>query len=71
MSNTKQSNTTILTFTSNINPQRLSTNLRRIILQYISDNKDYLPVDFDIQLNDINVLFDFLDNLTQTKKSYR
>lgn len=68
MSNTKQSNTTILTFSSNINTQRLSTNLRRILLQYISDNKDYLPVDFDIQLNDINILLDFLDNLTQTKK---
>lgn len=68
MSNTKQSNTNILTFTSNINSQRLSTNLRRILLQYISENKDYLPVDFDIQLNDINILLDFLDNLTQTKK---
>lgn len=71
MNNTKQSNTNILTFTSNINTQRLSTNLRRILLQYISDNRDYLPVDFDIQLNDINVLLDFLDTLTQTKKSYR
>lgn len=68
MSNTKQSNTNILTFTSNINSQRLSTNLRRILLQYISENKDYLPVDFDIQLNDINIILDFLDNLTQTKK---
>lgn len=68
MSHTKQLNTAISTFTSNVNSQQLSTNLRRILLQYISDNKDYLPVDFDIQLNDINVLLDFLDNLTPNKK---
>jgi len=40
---------------------RLSRNLRKILLDYISQNKDCLPVDFDVYLYDFNMLFDFLE----------
>lgn len=38
-----------------------SRSLRNILFDYISQNKDCLPVDFDITMNDFNNLFAFLD----------
>lgn len=52
-------------FTEACNMERLSKNLRKILLDYIGQNKDWLPVDFDLQLNDLNLLFDLLDALNK------
>lgn len=42
-------------------PLKFSRTLRNILFDYISQNKDCLPVDFDITINDLNKLFAFLD----------
>ena len=52
-------------FLEGTNTKRLSSTLRRIILDYIGENKDYLPIDFNLQLSDINMLFDFLEKITK------
>lgn len=46
-------------------PLRLSKHLRRILLDYISREKDCLPIDFDVYLSDLSTLFDFLDALSE------
>lgn len=48
-------------FIEGANIQRLSGSLRTILLDYISQNKNYLPVDLDLQLNEWNMLFKLLD----------
>lgn len=50
-------------FLSGTDTKRLSTSLRKILLDFIAENKDYLPIDFDLQLADLNMLFDFLDSI--------
>ena len=52
-------------FVSDCAPFRFSRNLRKLILDYISQNKDYLPVDFDIYLLDFNNLFELLDKIDE------
>ena len=47
-------------FKQSCNIARLSKNLRTLLLDYIAQNKDWLPIDFDVQLNDYNNLFDLL-----------
>jgi len=47
-------------------PLRLSKHLRRILLDYISREKDCLPIDFDVYLSDLSNLFEFLDTLAET-----
>ena len=47
-------------FNRSCNVVRLSKNLRTLLFDYIAQNKDWLPVDFDKQLNDYNNLFDLL-----------
>jgi hypothetical protein len=42
-------------------PLRLSKHLRRILLDYISREKDCLPIDFEVYLSDLSNLFEFLD----------
>ena len=46
-------------------PLRLSKHLRRILLDYISREKDCLPIDFDVYLSDLSNLFEFLDALCE------
>ena len=50
----------VSTFIENTNFTRLSNSLRIVLLEYVAQNKDCLPLDFDLQLNDWNMLFDFL-----------
>src|SRR5665647_155456 len=52
-----------LQFISDSSPTRFSRNLRKLLLDYISQNKDCLPIDFDVCLNDFNILWNFLDIL--------
>jgi len=47
---------------------RFSRNLRKLLLDYISQNKDCLPIDFDVCLNDFNILWNFLDLLDDLQK---
>ena len=54
-----------LQFIEDCTPLRLSRNLRKLLLDYISQNKDCLPVDFDVYLYDLNMLFDFLEGFTK------
>lgn len=51
-----------LQFMENASPQ-FSRNLRNLLLDYISQNKDCLPVDFDVYLLDFNNLFALLDTI--------
>ena len=51
-----------LQFMENASPQ-FSRKLRNLLLDYISQNKDCLPVDFDIYLLDFNNLFALLDTI--------
>ena len=44
-------------------PARVSRNLRRIFFDYLAHEKDALPVDFDLYLNDLANLFELLDAL--------
>ena len=44
---------------------RLSKHLRRILLDYISREKDCLPIDFDVYLSDLSNLFEFLDAICE------
>lgn len=39
----------------------LSRSFRNILFDYISQNKDCLPLNFDSTINDLNKLFAFLD----------
>lgn len=52
-----------LQFLTDYAPIRLSRNLRKLLLDYVSQNRNYLPLDFDLLLNDFIILFDFLDVL--------
>ncbi len=52
-----------LQFIADSSPFRFSRNLRNLLLDYISQNKDCLPVDFDSYLNDFTNLFAFLDKI--------
>jgi hypothetical protein len=47
------------------NLQRIQKNLRTILLDYIAAYKDTLPLDFDIQLYDFQLLFELLDILIE------
>ena len=51
----------LLVFIDSTPPLRLSKHLRRILLDYVSSEKDCLPVDFDVYLLDLSNLFEFLD----------
>lgn len=55
--------TAALQFIADCTPFRFSRNLRKLLLDYISQNKDYLPVDFDVYLLDFNNLFELLDKI--------
>ena len=57
-----------LEFISDSSPTRFSRNLRKLLLDYISQNKDCLPIDFDVCLNDFNILWNFLDILDDLQK---
>ncbi|MBS1578298.1 MAG: hypothetical protein JST29_01505 [Bacteroidetes bacterium] len=59
----KQRQLALLSFIEGTNISILSTSLRTILLDYIALNKDLLPVDFDIQLKEWNLLFELLDAL--------
>ena len=60
--------TAALQFISDINPSRFSRNLRKLLLDYISQNKDCLPVDFNVMLNDLNNLFELLDKIDNVQQ---
>jgi len=51
-------------------PLRLNKHLRRILLDYISREKDCLPIDFDIYLFDLSNLFEFLDAAAEFKNQF-
>ena len=53
----------VLKFLENTNIDRLSQSLRVVLLEYRAGSKDCLQIDFDLQLNDWNMLFDLLDKL--------
>ncbi len=48
-------------FIIDTSPVKLSRSLRNILFDYVSQNKNCLPVDFDITMNNFNNLFAFLD----------
>ena len=52
---------TAIEFITDSCPLMLSRSLRNIFFDYISQNKDCLPVDFDITINSFNSLFALLD----------
>lgn len=53
----------LLSFIEGTNISVLSSSLRTILLDYIAQNKDFLPIDFDVQLKEWSLLFEFLDSL--------
>lgn len=53
----------VLKFLENTNIDRLCNSLRVVLLEYIARTKDSLPIDFDLQLNDWNMLLDLLDTI--------
>ena len=55
-------------FVSDCTPFRFSRNLRKLLLDYISQNKDYLPLDFQIYLLDFNNLFELLDRIDEVAR---
>ena len=61
--------TAAMQFIADCTPFRFSRNLRKLLLDYISQNKDYLPVDFDIYLLDFNNLFELLDTIDEVAYS--
>ena len=65
----KQSNdvlhTAALQFIADCTPFRFSRNLRKLLLDYISQNKDCLPLNFDVYLLDFNNLFELLDTIDE------
>lgn len=46
-------------------PARVSKHLRRILLDYISREKDCLPIEFEVYLADMSLLFDLLDTMVE------
>ena len=65
----KQSNDVVQTaamqFVSDCTSFRFSRNLRKLLLDYISQNKDCLPLNFDVYLLDFNNLFELLDTIDE------
>lgn len=67
--NTKPSNSNKIileathTLISGYSGKQFSRSLRKLLLDYIAQNRNYLPLDFDLFLNDINMLLDFLNTL--------
>ena len=59
----------IAKFLDSCNCSRLSKNLRRMFFDYLLHEKDALPVDFDLYINDLSLLFDFLDELHKTNQT--
>ena len=57
--------TAAMQFVTDCVPFRFSRNLRKVLLDYISQNKDCLPLDFDIYLLDFNNLFELLDKIDE------
>ena len=57
--------TAALQFIADCTPFRFSRNLRKLLLDYISQNKDCLPIDFDVYLLDFNNLFELLDKIDE------
>jgi len=47
------------------NARRTSKHLRNILLDYIDSQKNCLPIDFELYLTDIRLLFDFLDAIQE------
>ena len=52
-----------INFFSDITPHKFSRNLRNLLLDYLSQNINCLPVDFDATLNNLNSLFALLDSI--------
>jgi hypothetical protein len=52
-----------------IDSQRTSKSLRTIVLDYISTQRNALPIDFDVWLYDFSLLFDILDEISILKSS--
>ena len=57
--------TAAMQFIADCAPFRFSRNLRKLLLDYMSQNKDCLPVDFDIYLLDFSNLFELLDKIDE------
>jgi len=56
-----ESRLALLHFIEHGNPKRISKHLRNILLDYIEGQKNCLPLDFDVYLSDMRLLFDFFD----------
>ena len=67
--NSKSTIKAISKFNDSCNVKRMSINLRRLLLEYIAHNKNCLPIDFDIELNDFVALFEFFDSLSSLNKN--
>ena len=52
-------------FIEHCDASRTSKHLRNILLDYIDSQKNCLPVNFDVYLSDIRLLFDFLDAIQE------
>lgn len=61
----KKQRQAIKCFIEGTNIQRLSASLRAILLDYISQNKDYLPIDLDLQLKEWSMLFELLEEFNK------
>lgn len=59
----KHQQSQLIQFIESTNIDRLSNSLRVVLLEYIAISKDCLPIDFDLQLNDWNMLFDLLTKI--------
>jgi len=59
--NSKQILAAVFEFNESCNVIRLKKTLRNMLLDYIAQNKDCLPLDFDRQLYDLGSLFNLLD----------
>jgi len=51
-------------------PERLNRNLRTLLIEYIGDNYEFLPPDFNRWIDDMSLLFDLLDIAVEETKGW-
>ncbi|HEY9009047.1 hypothetical protein [Ohtaekwangia sp.] len=57
-------------FVTRTPPDRLNRAVRTLLVDYLAENHEFLPHDFNVMIDDLSRLFDLLDQITTETKDW-